>query len=36
MNIFEIMLLLIGSAVSGAGAVALFRANQTLKRLGSK
>ena len=36
MNIFEIMLLLAGLAVSGAGVVALLRARQTLKTLGSK
>ncbi len=36
MNIFEIMLLLAGFAVSGAGVVALIRANQVLNNLSSK
>ncbi len=36
MHTFEIMLLLAGIAVGGAGAVALFRATQTLKTLSSK
>lgn len=31
MNIFEIMLLLAGCTVGGAGTVALFRAIQTIK-----
>ena len=36
MNILETMLLLAGIAVSGAGVVALIRANQSLKNLISK
>jgi len=36
MNIFEMMLLAAGLAVSGAGVVALIRASQTLKNLSSK
>lgn len=36
MHTFEIMLLLAGIAVGGAGAVALFRAAKALKTLRSK